>query len=139
MRLALLAFLLLCAAAASAGAAELVVTVEGIRSAKGDIRLSVYGSAAEWPDKSLSDHDRVEKAQPAGVVFRFDLPPGIYAVNGFHDENGNGRFDTNFLGIPEEGYFFSNNVRPFLSAPSFDAASFRLPPEGASIVIRVIY
>lgn len=136
---ALLAAALLACVVSTAQAAPLSVTVEGIRSAKGDIRLSVYTSAAEWPDKSRSENGRVERAQVGSVVFRFDLPPGIYAINGFHDENGNGKFDTSLIGIPEEGYFFSNNVHPFLSAPSFQSASFRLPPEGASIVIEVIY
>jgi uncharacterized protein (DUF2141 family) len=131
--------LLLCGAAPAACAAELVITVENIRSAAGDIRLSVYATPEEWPDNSARDHDQVEKAALGHVVFRFELPPRTYAVNGFHDENGNGKFDTNFLGIPEEGYFFSNNVRPFLSAPSFAAASFPLPPEGAAITVRVVY
>ncbi len=72
-------------------------------------------------------------------VFRLDVAPGIYAINGFHDENGNGKFDTNFLGISEEGYFFSNNVRPFLSAPGFEAVKFVVPPEGRAMTVRVIY
>jgi len=138
MRIGALVALLL-SAAAPAGAAELVVTVENIRSARGDVRLSVYASAAEWPDRSARDHDQSQPAREGSVVFRFELPPGTYAANGFHDENGNGKFDTNFLGVPEEGYAFSNNVRPFLSAPSFEAASFTLPPEGAAIAMRMMY
>ena len=93
----LLAALLLACVVSMAQAAPLAVTVEGIRSAKGNIRLSVYGAAAEWPDKSRSENERVEKAQAGSVVFRFDLPPGIYAINGFHDENGNGKFDTSLI------------------------------------------
>lgn len=137
MRRVALALLLL--AASPAWAAELVITVDGIRSDRGDIRVSVYASAVEWPDKSASANDQVKKAQRGSVVFRYQLPPGIYAANGYHDENGNGKFDTSFLGLPEEGYMFSNNVKPFLSAPSFDSASFKLPPEGAAISMRVQY
>jgi uncharacterized protein (DUF2141 family) len=131
--------LVLSLAAGVAGAAELVVTVENIRNAKGDMRVSVYSSPAEWPDKSASEHDQAQKARQGSVVFRYNLPPGTYAANGLHDENGNAKMDTNFLGIPEEGYCFSNNVKPVLSAPSFESASFRLPPEGASITMRVRY
>ena len=120
-------------------AAQLTVTVEGIRNTKGDIRLSVYGSPAEWPDHSVRGHDQVKHAEAGSVAFTFDLPPGTYAINGFHDEIGNGKFKTSLIGFPEEGYFFSNNVRPFLSAPSFQSASFRLPPEGAGISISVHY
>jgi uncharacterized protein (DUF2141 family) len=139
MRVAVLGLLLLALAATGAGAAELVITVENIRNAKGDMRISVYSSPAEWPDKSASEHDQAQKARTGSVVFRFDLPPGTYAANGLHDENGNGKMDTNFLGIPEEGYCFSNNARPVLSAPSFESASFKLSAEGAAITMRMRY
>jgi uncharacterized protein (DUF2141 family) len=124
---------------ASARAAELTVTVDNIRSDRGTIRLSFYTSAAEWPDKSSNNYGKVVPAKRGQIVLHFDLPPGVYAINGFHDENGNGKFDTNFLGIPEEGYIFSNDARPLLSAPSFDSAAFRLPPGGAAIVVHVKY
>jgi uncharacterized protein (DUF2141 family) len=134
-----LALALLLLAASPASAAELVITVDGIRSDRGDIHVSVYASAAEWPDKSASANDQAKKAQRGSLVFRYQLPPGIYAANGYHDENGNGKFDTSLLGLPEEGYMFSNNVKPFLSAPSFESATFKLPPEGAAISMRVQY
>ena len=123
----------------AAHAAQLTISVDGVRNAKGDIRLSLYGSPAEWPDHSARNHDLVQPAKAGSVVFTLDLPPGTYAVNGFHDEIGNGKFKTSLLGLPEEGYFFSNNVRPVLSAPSFQSASFKLPPEGAAISISVHY
>jgi uncharacterized protein (DUF2141 family) len=133
------AVLLLAVLATSAQAAPLTVTVDNIRSAKGEIRLSLYASPVEWPDKSAKEHDFVATAQQGQVVFRLDLAPGTYAINGFHDENGNGKFDTNFLGIAEEGYFFSNDARPFLSAPGFDAVKFAVPPEGRAVTVHVVY
>ncbi len=124
---------------AAASAAPLRITVEGIRDSKGEIRLSVYSAPAEWPGHSARDHDQVKPAKTGSMVFTFDLPPGTYAVNGFHDEDGNGKFNKSLIGLPQEGYFFSNNVRPVLSAPSFKSASFKLPPEGAAISISVHY
>jgi uncharacterized protein (DUF2141 family) len=120
-------------------AAELTVTVDNLRNDKGDVRLSAYASAAEWPDNSAAANDKVEPAQKGSVVFHFDLPPGIYAIACFHDENANGQFDQNFLGIPQEGYGFSNNLHPFFRAPSFESASFVLPPDGAALTIHMIY
>ena len=120
-------------------AAELTVTVDNLRNAKGNVRLSAYAAAAEWPDHSAAANDKVEPAQQGSVVFHFDLPPGTYAIACFHDENANGKFDQDFLGIPEEGYGFSNNLHPFLRAPTFAAASFVLPAEGAALTIHLIY
>ncbi|MFW7379200.1 MAG: DUF2141 domain-containing protein [Oligoflexus sp.] len=55
------------------------------------------------------------------------LEPGVYAVAAMHDENGNGKLDTNFIGIPKEGWAVSNNVGPGLfGPPSFKQASFEI-------------
>jgi uncharacterized protein (DUF2141 family) len=54
-----------------------------------------------------------------------DIPPGTYAITVIHDENMDGKLDTNWLGIPKEGYGFSNDVKPLLGAPPFSAASFQ--------------
>jgi uncharacterized protein (DUF2141 family) len=139
MKCLALGFLLALAVSIDARAAELAITVEGIRSAKGDIRLSIYGSPAEWPDASTRDHDQVQPAALGSLTFKFQVPPGTYAAAGFHDENGNTKFDQILIGLPKEGYMFSNNVRPFLSAPSFASASFTVPPEGRAISIVVQY
>jgi uncharacterized protein (DUF2141 family) len=37
------------------------------------------------------------------------VTPGTYAISVFHDENSNGKLDTNLLGIPREGVSASNN------------------------------
>ena len=52
-----------------------------------------------------------------------DLPPGRYAVNAFHDENGNGDLDTNFIGVPSEGYGFANDPDTSFGPADFDAAA----------------
>jgi hypothetical protein len=46
-----------------------------------------------------------------------DVTPSTYAVIVFHDENQNGKLDKNFIGVPQEGYAASNNVRHLMSAP----------------------
>jgi uncharacterized protein (DUF2141 family) len=43
------------------------------------------------------------------IVFK-DLKNDQYAIRYFHDENTNDELDTNILGIPKEGYGFSNDA-----------------------------
>ncbi|MBU3937857.1 MAG: DUF2141 domain-containing protein [Proteobacteria bacterium] len=52
-----------------------------------------------------------------------DIVPGRYAFAVIHDESMNGKLDTNSLGVPTEGYGFSNDAKTWLGAPSFSAAS----------------
>jgi uncharacterized protein (DUF2141 family) len=125
--------------AAPGAAAELVVRVEGLRNSAGDLRLSLYASPAEWPDEPRPEYRKIVPAHAPGVTVTFEVPPGTYALAGFHDENRNGEFDTDFLGIPREGYAFSNDARPGLSAPPFAAAAIAVPEAGARIVMRMVY
>jgi uncharacterized protein (DUF2141 family) len=126
--------------AGAARAADLVVEIEGVRSGNGDIHLGLYNSAATWLDdeRAVANEKTAALRGTTRLVFR-DLPPGTYALALYHDENGNGEFDTNFLGIPREGYAISNDVHPVLSAPSFAEAAFTLPAEGRTLRIAMIY
>ena len=56
-----------------------------------------------------------------------------------HDENMNGKLDTNWLGIPTEGYGFSNNASVLLGTPSFSAASFLYDGLNLDLTIRLHY
>lgn len=49
---------------------------------------------------------------------------GTYAIVAFHDKNGNGSIDKNFLGIPTESWCTSRNATAVFGPPSFGAAKF---------------
>jgi len=108
-----------------AHAADLTITVKGVRSADGAIFLAVYDS-----DKSFmkvpqaKTTRRIDAGKGDLKIVIHDLPAGKYAIAGYHDENGNGKLDTNALGIPEEGYGFSNDARGMLGPPAFSEAAF---------------
>ncbi len=55
-----------------------------------------------------------------------NLPVGTYAIAIFHDSNNNKKLDKNWVGIPKEGYGFSNNVFGTFGPPSFQEASFKV-------------
>ena len=72
------------------------------------------------------------------VVFT-NLKPGAYAVIVFHDANDSGKLTENWLGVPTEGYGFSNNAEGVMSAPSFKDAGVLLGNQDLSIVITLKY
>ena len=78
-------------------------------------------------------------AQKGTVSHTFkDLEAGTYAIVVYHDENHNKICDKNFFGIPTEAYAFSNNMRPKLSAPSFEECAIKLQQD-RSIDIKMVY
>jgi len=118
------------------GAASVRVDVSTLRNAKGTLNCRLFAEAASFPD---GDGTRTVRAaidgMQASCVFE-DLPPGIYAVAVVHDENGNGRLDRNFLGIPAEGYGVSNNRTYAMSSPKWDESKFVVAP-GEPVLLRV--
>ena len=119
-----------------AQAGELTVTISDIRNAKGTIMVAVEKSDAGWNDQEKPVAAQKIAASGKEVVLKFDLPAGEYAVQVMHDENDNGKLDTNFMGMPIEGYGFSNNPQVMRKA-HFDEAKFALGEAAASIIVRL--
>ncbi|MDO8289359.1 MAG: DUF2141 domain-containing protein [Parvibaculum sp.] len=135
-----------------AHAGDLKLTVVGVRSDDGALMIGFYDSAAKF-EKAIDASAHVgllsDKGRLIGATMRtrtgmqgigfLRLPPGRYAVIVFHDENDNALLDMNALGIPIEGYGFSNNASGFFSAPSFDAAAVTVGSGETSISIALNY
>jgi uncharacterized protein (DUF2141 family) len=113
----------------------LTVRVTGIRNANGQIRLTLYRDSKFVEGRQLEID---AKTLSAKTVFE-NLPQGVYSVNLFHDENMNGKMDTNLFGMPVEGYGFSNNPHKRMGKPGFDETNFPLNQPEAAIEIKMIY
>jgi uncharacterized protein (DUF2141 family) len=120
---------------------NLRINLQGIRNNKGVILLSLFSSADGYPsDASKADQKirmPVKKLQ-VPIVFK-NIKPGKYAIALLHDEDEDGKTATTFLGLPKEGYGFSNNVMGLAGPPSYQKASFIVPASGTEILIKVRY
>lgn len=119
--------------AGGAQAETLGLTVEGAPKA-GTLHIGIFNSAEGYeakdtggpgPRPGLVLGERYP-VPPGKSRLALELPPGTYAIKLFLDLNGNGKIDTNFLGIPKEPYGFSNNAKGSLGPPAFEAAAFEL-------------
>jgi uncharacterized protein (DUF2141 family) len=119
---------------------QLTVTVTSLHSNDGVVFVSLYNSEAGYPtDPNKAIRKTPVKIKNKTAVVTFDsLPPGVYAIACYHDEDGNGKLNTNFLGIPTEGVGASNDAKGFMGPPSFKDASFSLRAN-AAIVIHMKY
>jgi uncharacterized protein (DUF2141 family) len=133
-----LALLLALAVAAPAQAGDLVVTIDGLRSDKGNVRLGLFRKEGWLDDARTVGHAVVKAALPTRIVMP-DVPPGVYGIAVFHDENANGKHDTNFFGLPLEGYGFSRDAPIMLGPPKFDDAMFEVTGQGAELRFRMRY
>ena len=119
-------------------AVELVVDVERVGAQTGRLTVFLYDSEEAW--NSQREALRMQRAYPDGsdrLQVRFDgLKAGRYGVMVLHDKDGNRKFDTGPLGIPKDGYGFSNNPVLF-SRPGFNRIAFALPAQGGRITVRM--
>ena len=126
--------------AGQASAARISVTIQGVHSAQGSVFVGLYATPSKFLNGTQNDAMRRVPASTGPITVVFDnLPAGTYAVGAYHDENGNEHLDTNFLGLPEEGYALSNGVRAVTSKPTFQQAAFTVGNQGAAIALHIRY
>lgn len=111
---------------AHAQAADLTVVLRDLRAQTGLVKVALVDSPAGWDGQAapVQATGGPPHGETATFVFK-DLAPGAYAVMITHDENGNGKLDSNLIGMPVEGYGFSNNPR-VMRKPTWDEARFDL-------------
>jgi len=120
------------------------VRLDGFRSNNGKPHCTLFNDRdpTAFPsrdEKALKEGSADSIANKSAEVDFSGIPPGRYAIVCFHDENSNGKFDENALGMPKEGYCFSNNVKPRFSAPNFNQCAFLYKGGDQSIAITMLY
>lgn len=118
---------------------DLTIKVTGIKEISGRIKMGLYNSSQTFANSGQEFRKAavVVSKNTAIIVFK-NLPEGEYAIAFYHDQNGDNDLNRNFIGLPKEGYGFSNNISPKLSVPSFDQTKFKFP-ELRSLEIKTIY
>ena len=137
-----LALLLIPVGALAAGAAraEPSAAVEltfQVGEPKGAVLVALYDSEAGYAARRQVRSLAVP-SEGSKVTARFEgLAPGRYAAQAFHDLNGDGRMNTNMVGLPTEPFAFSNNA-PARGGPApWSAAAFEVGPQGAAQTIAI--
>ena len=118
------------------------VQILDIRNSIGTVACALFKSSAGFPTEYLraATNIMVIKIRKSQARCDFeDIPAGTYALAVVHDQNMNGKLDTNLLGIPTEGYGFSNDAKGVLGAPSFSSASFPYDGQDLDLTISLHY
>jgi len=105
------------------------ITITNIRSAKGQIYVSLFTNAEEFKTEKPVWERFYDKSTLQNNTFRVtvsDLKADTYGVVVHDDENGNGKMDYKFLGMPTEGFGFSDYIVKLLKRPAFKDFSFQL-------------
>lgn len=128
--------------ASSAGEEKkITVIVENLRNKKGRLQIALFNQVHPgFPDKRFRLIGSIVRV--TGSTIRVTLrtrASGPFTLALFHDENGNGLLDRNVIGIPIEGYGFSNNPDSRFGPPEYGEAIFKMEGNRIRIKIRMIY
>lgn len=118
------------------------VKILDIRNSTGTIACGLFESPDGFPTELLHSATNVMVIKIRKTQARCDfedIPLGTYAMVVIHDENMNGKLDTNWLGVPAEGYGFSNDAAATFGAPSFEAASFQYDGRSVEMTMTLHY
>ena len=120
----------------------LVIKVNGFESDKGKARFLLFSEADQDyfpkdPVRAYKTH--VMPIKNGSVVFQWkDIPHGKYAVAVHHDENDDQKMNTNWVGIPNEGFGASNNAEGLFGPPSFEDAVFTLDKAKLTVAFDIV-
>lgn len=118
------------------------VEVLNIRNSTGSVACALFESSEGFPKAFLhyATNIMVIKIRDTQARCDFeDIAPGTYALAVVHDENMNGKLDSGLLGVPTEGYGFSNDAKALFGAPSFSDASFPYDGRNLDLTISLHY
>jgi uncharacterized protein (DUF2141 family) len=122
----------------SLNAQNIEVIIKGLRSDKGQIVIGVFkdNETFQKEDTFLDFHFAKADIKDHEMKVRLSLDPSVYGLSLLDDENSNGKMEYNFLGIPKEGFGFSDYYHAGFKKPKFDAFKFTISP-GQKKVITV--
>ncbi len=117
------------------------IEVNAIKTTKGLIRVAVYKGAKNFnkePDYAFAFSK--EQLKNGQLNCQFQLPVGNYAFCILDDLDANNEMDFNLIGIPKEGFGFSNNAKiRFFKAPSFEDCKVKVENATEQLEIKVRY
>jgi uncharacterized protein (DUF2141 family) len=115
----------------------ITVIADGLRNSNGLLAVTLY---EDNPKKFLARRGslyvgRVDAQAGTTRACIFVPRPGVYALALYHDENADRSFDRTGIGLPAEGYGFTNNPATLAGLPSFRSVRLNIPRPG--LVTRV--
>lgn len=117
---------------------NLSIKILGLETNEGNLMVALIDNAEAFDANGEPVRDaRVAIERGEGLANLSTIPYGTYAVKVFHDENSNGKLDTNFVGYPKESFGFSRDAMGKFGPPSFEEAKFEVASPELAMTINM--
>lgn len=115
---------------------DITVVVKNAENDNGQMFFGLHDNENDFLKKEIRGDIKKITDGTSTITFK-NVPVGTYAVSVFHDENDNGKLDTNSFGIPNEDYGCSNNAKGFMGPPKWENAKFELKDGNQNLIINL--
>lgn len=117
------------------------INIVNIRNCKGNIYLAVYRDAISFKEDKPFMAKKYNKKLVKNGELSVDicLEPGTYGMAVLDDENGDDKMKYSVLGIPQEGFGFSDLYLDRLIKPQFSDFDFVFTDSTKNVLIRLKY
>jgi uncharacterized protein (DUF2141 family) len=115
--------------------------IEGLRNGNGLLTVALY---PDNPRQFLAKggtikNNRFDATGPVTRACIFVPKPGVYAIAVYHDEDSSRKLNRSALGLPTEGFGFSNNPATVAGLPAFRSVRLNVPKTGLTTYIKMRY
>ena len=108
-------------------AETLSLRIDNLPNASGTLMIQVLANEAQFKDETPAAAQLMLPAKAGSVRVSTDaLPAGNYSIRVMHDVDGNGKLNTNMVGMPREPWGFSNNARGSFGPPKWQDTVFEV-------------
>jgi len=119
------------------------VTIEfiDVRTNKGNLGIGIFKTEEEFKTEKAFKSLNLSKAnlKNGKLSASISLPNGTYGISVLDDENNNNKMDYNFIGIPKEGFAFSNYYHSGFSKPKLIQFQFTINNNNEKLVCKFRY
>jgi len=115
------------------GQFSITVIINGLESSNGQVLLEL----SDENGKNISGFNQTIENKKCIIIIR-NLKPGNYTFKYFHDENKNNKLDTNFIGMPLEGFGFANDATGKFGPPPLEKTVISVKGD-TTLTCNIIY
>ncbi len=127
---------------------DLRVVIEGVTTTSGTIRIAVFANDKQFKAfDARKDEDSqgevlkkvsVRIKQSGTLIYDFKgIPHGTYAIAAFHDQDGNKKLNSSFIGLPSEPYGFTRDARNSFGVPRYEDAVVKYDEMNSSFEFKL--
>ncbi len=120
-------------------AQTLDIRIKNIRNHTGQLCIALFANEADFKAEKTCWNAKFDKKQIADGEFTVQIPfkSGCFGLSVLDDENATGKMEYNLLGVPREGFGFSDYYHRGLKRPPFGDFDFYLE-KGETKIITVL-